>query len=141
MAARERQPALPHAAERFLDGLCGLDIDEAASNLDASIRLSAGFQRLAAGRIQVRSLLLRAMTAIDGLEYRMVATWVRRDVAILEADVRCTRADSALVQFPATVVFRFSGELIAEIKVWIYEPAIASAFGGLRLMAGLRTVA
>jgi len=47
MAARERQPALPHAAERFLDGLCGLDIDEAASNLDASIRLSAGFQRLA----------------------------------------------------------------------------------------------
>jgi hypothetical protein len=115
---------LPAAVGRAIDGLCGFDIDLAMSAFTALVRLSEGGRRIAAGRTQVRQHLLRMFARIENIDLALAAAWVRREVVVLDADVRFTRADHAHVQLPATIVLRFSDELISEVQFWTYVAAV-----------------
>jgi hypothetical protein len=115
---------LPDAVRRSIDGVCGFDIDLAMSGFAAPVRLSQGRQRIAAGKTHVRQHLLRIFAAVDSIEYDVAAAWVRRELTVLEVDLRFTRGDHAYVQLPVTIVLRLADGLISEVQFWTCEAAV-----------------
>jgi hypothetical protein len=127
---------LPDVAQRFIDGMCNFDVDQAVSLLCEDSRLSISSTQCAVGRVRVRQALVRALAAVYWVRCHTAAVWMRRDVTIIEADVDCERIDRARVAFPLTLILRFRGDLISDIRVWTYEPAVAGNFPMLRPATG-----
>jgi len=94
------------------------------SGFAAPVRLSQGRQRIAAGKTHVRQHLLRIFAAVDSIEYDVAAAWVRRELTVLEVDLRFTRGDHAYVQLPVTIVLRLADGLISEVQFWTCEAAV-----------------
>ena len=124
--------AVPDAARRFIDRLCDFDVDEAAEGLCEDALLTIGGQSYAAGKTRVRSALVRALSLVYSIRCEPAVVWIRRNVAIIEADVDCERVDRARVAFPLTVTLRFRNHLISDIRLLTYEPAVTGWFAASR---------
>lgn len=128
--------AIPQAARRLIDGLCSFDVDEAAAGLCEDARLSLSSGACAVGKARVRGALVRALGSVYSIRCEPAAVWIKRNVAIIEADVSCERTDRARISFPLTLVLRFRDQMIAEIRLLTYEPAMAGNFRTLREIGG-----
>ena len=124
--------ALPDAAGRFLQGVCSLDIDLAASGLSAEARLSAGAGPLAIGKARIRRLLILATSRLESIRFDPAVVWFHRNLAIVEADLCCQRCDHARLDFPVTLTLYFRDNLIFDIHVHTYEAAVISVLGAMR---------
>jgi hypothetical protein len=123
---------LPEAAQGFMDAVCNFDIEQVSAELCDDVRLSFGEELYAIGKLRVRNVFIRALGSIYSIHCEPAVVWMKRNVAIVEADVRCERLDRALVEFPLTVVLRFRDHRIAEIRLLTYEPALTGSLGVLR---------
>jgi SnoaL-like domain len=130
-AGVERAP-FPEAARKLIEGLCNFDVDQVASGLSDDVRLSVSDAAYANGKPRVRNALIRALGLVYSIRCEPAVVWVKRDVAILEMDVACERVDRAMVSFPVTVVLRFKDELISDIRLLTYEPAVRNSLACLR---------
>lgn len=130
MTAARPMP-IPDAARQFIDGICNFDIDQVAAGLADDARLSVTSEPYATGRTGVRSALVRVLGSVYSIRCEPAAVWVRPDIAIIEADVECERLDRSRLAFPLTVVLRFRDDLIAEIRLLTYAPALIGSLGSL----------
>lgn len=125
--------AIPEAARSLLRGLSNYDVEEVAAGLSEDARLTVSSRACLIGKSRVRRALLRALGSILSVHLEPVAVWMRRNLAIIEADVDCERCDRAHVRFPATLVLYFEDGLISEIRLSTYEPALVGNFAGFTL--------
>ena len=125
-------PSAPETARRFIDALCNFDVELAASLLCDDSRLSLSTAPCALGKSKVRSAMIRALGAVYWIRCEPAAVWMRRNIAIIEADIECERTDRARVSFPATMILRFRGGLIWDIRVLTYAPVMIGSFPGLQ---------
>lgn len=123
---------VPDADRRFIERLCDFDVDGAAEGLSEDVRLTIGGQCHAVGKMRVRAAMVRALGSVYSVRCEPAVAWINRNVAIIEADVKCERLDRAMVAFPLTVVIRFRDHVISDIRLLTYEPALTGWFPALR---------
>ncbi len=121
---------MPAAARKLFDGLWNADVEEVSAGLCDDALLTLSSRNYATGKPRVRRLLVRAFGAVYSIRCKPVVVWAQRSLAIIDADVDCERWDRVHVTFPATVVLRFRDELISEIRLSTYEPALMGNLGG-----------
>ncbi len=121
---------MPDAARRLLLGLTNYDADEATAGLSDGARLTVSTRGSVVGKSRVRRALWRALGSLYSIRLAPVAVWSERNLSIIEADIDCERHDRAHVAFPATLVLCFEDDLISEIRLSTYEPALAGNFNG-----------
>ncbi len=128
MTANPASRPVPDAAQRFINLLCDFDVDGATAGLSEDAQLSISNHAYAIGRTRVRSALVRALGSAYSIRCEPAVVWMKRNIAIIEADIDCERVDRARVAFPVTVVLRFRDHLISDIRLLTYEPAVVGWF-------------
>lgn len=118
----------PHPATRFLSSLCSLDAEELAGQFCDDARVSAAGGLLAAGKPAICRTLKRAISSLAALDCEPAVVWNRNAVSVVEADLMCERFDGARAAFPVTLILRFRNELIADARLFAYQPALIGNF-------------
>ncbi len=113
-------------AERFLTSLCSLDAGEVTDQLSEDARLSFGKSLIAAGKPKLVKALKRGFAALHSLRCVPAMIWAQGNVSVVEADVSCERLDGSWSTFPVTVILCFRDDLISDIRLFTYEPALVS---------------
>ncbi len=123
-----RRVPVPDPAQRFLNTLSSLDADRVTELLCEDARLSTRRGLYAAGRAKIRRELMRWISSLDSIHCEPAVVYVKDDVSVIEADVTCERTDGSRAVFPVTLILRFRGHLISDIRLFTYEPAVIGNF-------------
>ena len=122
-----RAATFPPATD-FLDVLCTLDADAITDLLAPDALLSIGGSVLFAGKTKINRALKRGISSLMWLRCEPAATWSQDSVHVIDADLSCERVDGSRAAFPATVILRFRGRLIVDIRLFVYDPAPLAGF-------------
>ena len=117
-----------HPATRFLSSLCSLDAEELARQFCEDARVSASGALLAAGKPAICKTLKRAICSLAALDCEPAFVWNRDAVSVVEANLTCERFDGSRAAFPITLILRFRNELIADARLFAYQPALIGNF-------------
>ena len=126
--AEVRPVLVPDPAQRFLNSLSSLDVEQVTGMLCEDARLSTRRGIYAAGKARIRKELMRAISALTSIHCEPAVVWVKDDVSVIEADVICERVDGSRAAFPVTLILRFRDRLISDIRLFMYEPAVIGNF-------------
>jgi hypothetical protein len=116
------------SATRFLDAVCSLDAERVTGQLCEDARLSISRDVFACGKPSISKALKRSICSLNAVRYNPAALWIRDNVSIIDADVTCERLDGGQTVFPLTVILIFRNQLISDIRVFTYEPAVIRSF-------------
>jgi len=116
------------AATRFLDAVCSLDAEQVTGHLCEDARLSISRDVFACGKPTISKALKRSICSLNAVRYQPAASWIRDNVSIIDADVTCERLDGSHTVFPLTLILVFRNQLISDIRVFTYQPAMIRSF-------------
>src|SRR5579884_4037727 len=120
----------------FLTSLCSLDAHLALSHFTVDAGISLGSTIIAAGTAKILKLLKRSMASYVSVHVQPAMIWTRYSVSVVEADVTCDLLDGSRATFPVTAILCFRDDLISDIRLFTYEPAVPQ-LGSTRLAAHL----
>lgn len=116
------------SATLFLDAVCSLDAERVAGQLCDDVRLSISRDVFACGKPTISKALKRSICSLNAVRYQPAALWVRDNVSILDADVTFERLDGSHTVFPLTLILVFRNQLVSDIRVFTYQPAVIRSF-------------
>jgi ketosteroid isomerase-like protein len=109
---------MPARATLFAD-IDSMDPDRFADHLAEDVRFRFGNADPVHGRAAVRDVWASFCEGIDGVRHDPVAQWEEGDAVIAEAEVTYTRKDGSRVSLPVVTIYRSSGELIEDYRVFM----------------------
>jgi ketosteroid isomerase-like protein len=109
---------MPARATLFAD-IDSMDPDRFAEHLAEDVRFRFGNADPVHGRAAVRDVWAEFCETVDGVRHHPVEQWESGDAVIAEAEVTYTRKDGSEVTVPVVTIYRSSGELIDDYRVFI----------------------
>src|SRR5258706_13113536 len=123
-----RHIPVPDPAQRFLNSLSSLDVDQVTGLLCEDVRLATRRGIYAEGKARIRKELMRGISVLASIHCEPAVVWVKDDVSVIEADVICERTDGSRAAFRVTLILRFRDRLVSDIRLFTYEPAVIGNF-------------
>jgi ketosteroid isomerase-like protein len=109
---------MPARATLFAD-IDSMDPDRFAAHLAENVRFRFGNAEPVHGRAAVRDVWAAFCEGVDGVSHEPIAEWDVGDAVIAEADVTYTRKDGSRVTLPVVTIYRSTGELIDDYRVFM----------------------
>jgi ketosteroid isomerase-like protein len=109
---------MPARATLFAD-IDSMDPDRFAEHLADDVRFRFGNADPVHGRAAVRDVWAAFCETVDGVRHDPVEQWEAGDAVIAESDVTYTRKDGSEVTVPVVTIYRSSGALIDDYRVFI----------------------
>jgi hypothetical protein len=109
---------MPGHATLFED-IDSMDPDRYARHLTDDVVMRFGNGEPIVGRVAVREAWAAFCADLHGVSHDLVERWDVGTATIVEASVTYTRGDDTTVTVPAVTIYRSSGELIDDYRVFI----------------------
>ena len=105
--------------EGLFTDIDSMEPDRFAAHLAGDVRFRFGNADPVHGRDAVRDVWAGFCETVDAVRHDPVAQWEQGDAVIAESDVTYTRKDGGTVTVPVVTIYRSSGELIEDYRVFI----------------------
>ena len=103
----------------LFDDIDSMQPDRFAQHLAEDVTMRFGNADPVVGRDAVRDVWAQFCGSVDGVRHERVAEWVHDDATVVEARVTYARKDGREVTVPVVTVYRASGPLIDDYRVYI----------------------
>jgi limonene-1,2-epoxide hydrolase len=109
-----------------------MEPDRFARHLAEDVSFRFGNADTVHGRDATRDVWASFCAGIDGVRHELVDQWESGDAVIAEAFVTYTRKDASTVTLPVVTIYRSSGELIDDYRIFmdvapLFAPATESS--------------
>jgi ketosteroid isomerase-like protein len=105
-----------------------MDPDRFAQHLAEDVVMRFGNGEPVHGRAAVRDAWAGFCEGVDGVRHELVERWEAGTATIVEAAVTYTRKDGSTVTVPVVTIYRASGDLIDDYRIFIdLAPLFAEA--------------
>jgi ketosteroid isomerase-like protein len=104
-----------------------MEPDRFAAHLADDVTFRFGNADPVHGRAAVRDVWAGFCETVDGVSHEIVEQWESGSVTIAESEVTYTRKDGSAVTVPVVTIYRSSGELIDDYRVFIDLAPLFSA--------------
>jgi hypothetical protein len=101
-----------------------LDLEHAMQYVSPDVRLHCGARMAAAGKQQVRRILVGVLASLNAISYCPMVIWAQDGVSVIEADITIEWDDGATFCLPVTMILRVKYDLIVDLHVYCYEPEL-----------------
>jgi hypothetical protein len=105
--------------ETLFEDIDSMDPDRYARHLSQDVVLRFGNSEPVVGRLAVRDAWAAFCADLRGVRHELVECWVLGPATIVEARVTYTRANDSTVTVPAVTIYRASGDLIDDYRIFI----------------------
>ena len=109
---------MPGHATLFED-IDSMDPDRFARHLSDNVVMRFGNADPVVGRVAVRDAWAGFCADLHGVTHEVVERWEAEPATIVEARVTYTRADDTTVTVPVVTIYRSSGDLIDDYRIFI----------------------
>ena len=96
-----------------------MDPDAFAQHLAGDVRFVFGNSEPVIGRVNVRETWAGFCDAIAGVSHEVIEQWNNEPAVIVESIVTYTRKDGSTISFPVVTIYRASGELIEDYRIFM----------------------
>ena len=107
------------AHETLFADIDSMDPDRFAAHLADDVSLHFGNADTVHGRDAVRDVWAGFCETVDGVSHEIVEQFASGEAVIAESNVTYTTKDGATVTVPVVTIYRASGELIDDYRVFI----------------------
>jgi ketosteroid isomerase-like protein len=105
--------------ETLFDDIDSMDADRYASHLSNDVVMRFGNGAPVIGSPAVRDAWAAFCADLHGVRHDLVERWEAGAATIVEARVTYTRADDSTVTVPVVTIYRASGDLIDDYRIFI----------------------
>ncbi len=103
----------------LFEDIDSMDPDRFARHLSDDVVMRFGNGEPVVGRVSVRDAWAGFCADLHGVSHDLVERWEAPTATILEARVTYTRSDDATVTVPVVTIYRSSGDLIDDYRIFI----------------------
>ncbi len=107
------------AHQGLFEDIDSMDPDRFAGHLAEDVVMRFGNADPVRGRDAVRDVWAGFCDTVDGVRHDLVAQWDEGDAVIAESQVTYTRKDRQRVTIPVVTIYRSTGDLIDDYRVFI----------------------
>ena len=105
--------------ETLFEDIDSMDPDRYARHLREDVVMRFGNGEPVVGRVAVRDAWAAFCADLHGVSHDLVERWEAGAATIVEARVTYTRADDSTVTVPVVTIYRASGDLIDDYRIFI----------------------
>ena len=105
--------------ETLFEDIDSMDPDRYARHLSEDVVLRFGNSESVVGRAAVRDAWAAFCANLHGVRHDLVERWDVGPATIVEARVTYTRADDSTVTVPVVTIYRASGDLLEDYRIFI----------------------
>jgi hypothetical protein len=105
--------------ETLFADIDSMDPDRYARHLSDGVVMRFGNGEPVVGRVAVRDAWAGFCAGLHGVRHDLVERWEAGAATIVEALVTYTRADDSTVTVPVVTIYRASGDLIDDYRIFI----------------------
>ena len=105
--------------QTLFEDIDSMDPDRYACHLSDDVVMQFGNGEPVVGRAAVRDAWAAFCADLHGVSHDLVERWEAGTATIVEARVTYTRADDSTVTVPAVTIYRASGDLINDYRIFI----------------------
>ena len=109
----------PEWTENLFASIDAMDTERFLGYLSENAQFRFGSNEVVMGREAIGQAVDAFFASIDGLEHRLMRTWVHPETTICEGEVTYTRKDGSKVTLPFVDLFRMDGELVREYLIYM----------------------
>ncbi len=107
------------ARPNLFDDIDSMEPDRFAAHLSDDVSFRFGNADTVHGRDAVREVWAGFCETVDGVSHAIVEQFESGEAVIAESDVTYTKKDGSTVTVPVVTIYRASGELIDDYRVFI----------------------
>jgi limonene-1,2-epoxide hydrolase len=116
MTAQQHSIDLAHEAAAALDAR---DVAKLAAMVTDDIRLQFASQPPVEGKEAFIDAVEASLASVSGFQHEIIEAWDVGDAVVLEMTVHYRRLDGTSISLPCCNIFRYSGGLIADYRVYM----------------------
>jgi limonene-1,2-epoxide hydrolase len=116
MTTQQHSIDLAHDAAAALDAR---DVAKLAALVTDDIRLQFASQPPVEGKEAFIDAVEASLASVSGFQHQIIEAWDVGDAVVLEMTVRYRRLDGTSISLPCCNIFRYSGGLIADYRVYM----------------------
>lgn len=105
--------------EALFKDIDSMDPDRYARHLSEDVVMRFGNSEPVVGRVAVRDAWAAFCANLQGVSHELIEQWEAGTATIVETRVTYTRADLTTVTVPAVTIYRSTGDLIDDYRIFI----------------------
>lgn len=110
---------IPQWIHQLFTTIDGRDAQQFVTFLTEDARFRFGNAPEVRGRVQIQEAVAGFFGTIQGLQHRIINTWIHPDTVICQGEVTYTRLDGSQLTLPFTNIFGLAGKHVAEYLIYM----------------------